>query len=298
MEGFSVRVIETETEFESIVIKATVEENWRPGLNDAKCFFSCDPSGTIVGEVNGKPIGSVTITKYGDDYGFVGMYIVNKEYRGKGYGLAMYMAALDRVKPRTTGGCALLERENMYKRIGYQSLLYGARYDFHLPTALSCFSGISEESLVNIRCIDEVDEEALFTYDSHVFGYPRYAFLTKWLRVPGCHVHVATDADGSVEGYVVARPTYVKEDGFRIGPLFADSESIAEKLLMVLFKGLLLQEGSTLVICMDSFSEKAQILAAKLQGIKVSEMVYMTTSGVLPKGCFDKWFGHTTLGIG
>lgn len=62
-----------------------------------------------MGEVNGKFIGSVIIMKYGDDYGFVGMYIVNKEYRGKGYGLVMYMGVLDRVKLRIIGGCVLLE---------------------------------------------------------------------------------------------------------------------------------------------------------------------------------------------
>lgn len=93
---------------------------------------------------------------------------------------------------------------------------------------------------MNIWCIDEVDEEVLFIYDSYVFGYLCYVFLMKWFCVFGCYVYVVIDVDGLVEGYVVVRLIYVKEDGFRIGLLFVDFELIVEKLLMVLFKGFFL----------------------------------------------------------
>ena len=88
MEGFDIRIIETEAEFASVVVKWMAKEKWRPGLKDADCFLACDPSGTLVGELNGKPICCVAITKYGDNFGLTEMYMVRKEYRGKGYGLA------------------------------------------------------------------------------------------------------------------------------------------------------------------------------------------------------------------
>ena len=298
MEGFSIRLIETEAEFESIVVKWMVEEKWRPGLKDAECFLACDPSGTLVGELNGKPICCVVITKYGDNFGFVGMYMVRKEYRGKGYGMAIFDAAIERAKPtHTLAGYSLLHREKMYQKKGYQSHCHGARFDFDVPTAISCLSEISEKSPVNIQSLDQVDQGALFAYDSHTFGYPRHAFLSKWLRVPRSQARVATDGEGSVVGYVVARPTFVKEDGFRIGPLFADSVTIAEKLLKAIFEELQEEEPAP-AVCIDSFTEKGKQLASRLQGKRSFDCVYMTTAGFLPKACFDKWFGVTTLEIG
>ncbi|XP_015766746.1 PREDICTED: uncharacterized protein LOC107345539 isoform X1 [Acropora digitifera] len=300
MEGFRIRQLVAESEVESIVIKAQAEENWRPGLKDAECFLACSPSGIFVGELNEKPIGCILITKYSDDFGYVGSYIVWKEFRGKGYGFAMYTAALERVKVKAIAGCALLELEKMYHKIGARGHLYGGRYDFHIPTSMRCLSETStgESVSMNVQCFDKVNQEALFAYDSHVFGFPRHAFLNKWLYVSGSHSLVATDGDGAVVGYVTARPTYVKEDGYRIGPLFADSSSIAEKLLKALFEILLHQEEGPSTICMDSFTEEAQVLARKLQGRKLIEMVYMTTSGTLPSGYFDKWFGHTSVEMG
>ena len=301
MEGFRIRKLVAESEVESIVIKAMAEENWRPGLKDAECFLACSPSGIFVGELNGKPIGCIIITKYCDDFGFVGSYLVWEEFRGKGYGFAMYTAALDRVKVKTIAGCALLETEKMYHKIGALGHLYGGRYDFHITTSMSCLSETSTDESVsmNVQCFDKIDQEALFAYDSHVFGFPRHEFLNKWLYVPDSHSLVATDGDGAVVGYVTARPTYFKEDGYKIGPLFADSSSIAEKLLKALFEVFLQQEEAPPTICMDSFTEEAQVLACKFQGTRSIEMVYMTTSGLLPaNGCIDKCFGLTSTEMG
>ena len=209
------------------------------------------------------------------------------------------MAALDRVKAKTTAPCAVLEREKMFKKIGLLSHLYGGRYDFDISTVMSCLSETSDDTVSTIvQCFDKVDQEALFAYDSHVFGFPRHAFLIKWLCVPGSHSLVATDGDGAVVGYVTARPTYVKEEGYKIGPLFADSSSIAEKLLKALFEVLLQEEEAPPTMCMDSFTEEALALACKLQGTRSIEMVYMTTSGLLPSRCFDKWFALTTTEMG
>lgn len=58
----------------------------------------------------------------------------------------------------------------------------------------------------------------------------------------GHHARVAINSEGSIVGYKVARPTFDKEDGYRIGPLFADSEPIAKKLLKAVFAELFQEE--------------------------------------------------------
>ena len=70
-----------------------------------------------------------------------------------------------------------------------------------------------------------------------MFGVERHSFLSKWLRIPGKHGRVAINSEGSIVGYAVAQPSFVKAEGYKSGPLFADSEAIAEKLLKASSRG-------------------------------------------------------------
>ena len=187
----------------------------------------------------------------------------------------------------------------MYEKSGFRRLFNVARFNFHLPTTVNCFPEISENPLVlvDIRGVDQVDEKALLAYDSGVFGFCRSAFLTKWLRAPGNHARVAIDEEGSVVEYVVARAMFVKDHGYKIGPLFADYELIAVKLLKAVFKELLQQNHSPPAVCIDALGQNAIELAEKLRAKIVKTAIYMTTKG-LPNACFDKWFGMTDSNLG
>ena len=298
MEEFKIRLIDTEEDFERILINAMVKEGRRPGLKDAECFFACDPTAAFVGELNGRPICHITIAKYGDNFAFGGNFMVSNEYRGKGYGRKIYDAAIASVKPpRSIAILPGLLTEEANKRRGFRSLFYGAHFAFHLPTAIIHFSETSERSPVQIKGIEEVNQEALFEYDSTVFGFERHSFLSKWLRVIGSHARVAINSEGSIVGYTVARPTIVKEEGYKIGPLFANSQSIAERLLKAVFEELLRQEDPAPVVSIDAPDKKAMELCEKLQGKRLFDMVYMVL-GDLPAACFDKWFGYTTVQLG
>ncbi|KAL9987620.1 hypothetical protein ACROYT_G001961 [Oculina patagonica] len=297
-EEFKIRLIETKEEYESVIINAMVKEGWRPGLKDAECYHACDPTAAFVGELNGKPVGCITMTKYGDSFAFAGSYIMSKEYRGKGYGRKIWDAAIAIARPsRSIALSGLLELEEMYKSKGFRSHFYGARFVFHLPTAIARLSEASERSPVEIKRVEQVNLEALFVYDTTVFGFERHAFLSKWLGVTGSHARVAIDSEGSIVGYTVARPMFVKEEGYKIGPLFADSEPVAEKLLKAVFEELLQQGDPAVVVSLDTLTQKATELGDRLQGKRSMELVYMVM-GDPPDACFDKSFGYTTIELG
>ena len=263
-------------------------------------FMDCDPKAAFVGELNGKPICCATIAKYGDSFAFGGSYIVSKDFRGKGYGKKLCDAIMASVKHfPSIALISGLEREEINKRNGFRALFYGAFFVFNMPTTVACFSEISESerSPVKIKRIEEVNMQELFTYDTKVFGFERHAFLSKWLQLTGSHARVAIDSEGFIVGYTVARPTFIKES-YKIGPLFADSEAIAEKLLKAVFEELFRQhEGPVSLVCIDAPTEKATKLCERLQGKRSFELVYMVMNGV-PDACFDKWFGYTTVQFG
>jgi len=133
-------------------------------------------------------------------------------------------------------------------------------------------------------------------YDTAVFGFERHAFVRKWLRMTGSHTRVAIDSEGSIVGYTVARPMFVQK-GYKIGPLFADSEPIAEKLLKAVFEELLRQQHPAPVVCIDAPTEKATKLCEDFKRKRSFELVYMVMND-LPNACFDKWFGYTTVQFG
>ena len=127
----------------------------------------------------------------------------------------------------------------------------------------------------------------LFLYGTTVFGFERGAFLAKWfIGVTGSHVRVAINSEGYIKGYTVARPMLVKSKGYKIGPLFADSEAIAEKFLKAVLEELLRQGEPVPAVSIEAPTKKAADLCERLQGKRSFELVYMTTND-LPEACFD-----------
>ena len=69
----------------SLAIEWAALEGWNPGLHDAACFHAADPDGFLVGELAGEPVGCISAVKYGSEFGFIGLYIVRPEFRGRGW---------------------------------------------------------------------------------------------------------------------------------------------------------------------------------------------------------------------
>ena len=92
------------------------------------------------------------------------------------------------------------QKEKMFERSGFRTQFYGTWFDFHLPTAITRSSEISEGMNAEIDRIDEVEQRALVVYDTSVFGFERQASLSKWPRVTGSHARMAVD--GELDGWL------------------------------------------------------------------------------------------------
>ncbi len=112
----------------AFAIDLAAREGWNPGLNDAECFFAADPGGFLIGELAGEPIGCISAVSYAGRYGFIGLYIVRPEFRGQGYGMRMWQAAMARLAGHNVGLDGVLAQQGNYAKSGFRLAYRNVRY--------------------------------------------------------------------------------------------------------------------------------------------------------------------------
>jgi GNAT superfamily N-acetyltransferase len=203
-----------------VAIEWAAKEGWNPGLHDAEPFWAADPTGFFVGELNRKPVVFVSAVLYDETFGFMGLYIVNPEYRSKGYGLSLFKAAFDYLGDRNIGGDGVVAQLENYKKLGCDIAYKNFRYE-----------GRAEmKPYENVSNLSTLPFEAINAYDRKIFLAPRKAFLKQWIAMPDSYA-IGAAPNGTLHGYGVLRKCF---NGWKVGPLFADSQGIARNILNAL----------------------------------------------------------------
>jgi len=258
-------------------------EGWNPGLGDAECFFAADPRGFFVGELNGQMIGSAFAVTYDDRYAFFGGYIVKPEFRHQGFGTQITRAWLAYVGDRNVGLDGVVSMESKYARFGFRLAHRSIRYG---GTA----HGEGTMGFTEIVELAQVPFGELAAYDRLHFSAPRPAFLQRWISQPGATSLGAIEG-GRLVGYGVVRPCRI---GYKIGPLFADRESIAEDLFQSLSA---VTAGQSIFLDVPEIHPHAMALAER-HGMKpVFEVARMYRNG-MPSVPITHVFGVTPFELG
>jgi len=201
----------------ALAVDWAVAEGWNPGLHDAVAFGVVDPDGWLIAEVDGIPVGCISALRYDDAFAFVGFYIVNPEHRGRGYGLALWEAAMDRVRCCCNVGLdGVLAQVGNYAGSGFVLDVKNARY-----RGAGGGAADGDTSFVVLA-----DFRGITAYDRTCFPTPRDAFLLAWLTLPESFSRVARDG-GEIVGYGTIRRC---REGWKIGPLFANDAGVAKRL--------------------------------------------------------------------
>ncbi len=212
----------------------------RMPTTDYKLFYNTDPDGSFIGQLDGKTIGCISMLKYGDKFAVLGTYIVLKEFRGNGYGLALFKHAMESVPTSCNIGLDSVPGNNLlYHKWGFVDTFAIRRAQVDIPRALEKLDSFNCPSDVLVQSASAVDFNKLSAYDSEVFGAPHHLFLQGLLDGPNTITMAATNQNGDVVGFVAARKMIIPEEGWKLAPLFADNAQIASVLLKIVFKGML-----------------------------------------------------------
>lgn len=264
----------------SFILNLAKNEGWNPGIDDAASFYAADPEGFFIGKLDNQPIGCISAVSYGNAFGFVGLYIILPEHRGKGYGMKLTQHALKRMGDRCLGLDGVVAQQENYKRIGFSYYYRNIRFK-------GSAKANKDHDLVDAKLLDIRD---ILNYDAPIFGVARPLFLEKWIQMEHSYA-LAKVTRGKIEGYGVIRKC---DDGYKIGPLFADHFDVAKEIYFGLC-----DKVPEATIFYDAVEKNQDSL--KLAAMEKMEEVFETArmyNRPPPHSELHKIFGVTTFELG
>ena len=268
------------------VVEWAAEEGWNPGLADAEAFWAADADGFLGLERDGELIGSGSVVSYDGRFGFMGLFIVRPDLRGRGIGRRLWLHRrdhlLDRLRPGAGIGMdGVVAMRSFYERGGFAA----AHDQVRMRTV-----GRAAAPDPDLEPLAATPRSAVEELDRAHFGVPRERFLRAWTDPPGGHALALPDG-GRLRGFGVARPC---REGFKIGPLVADGAEVAERI----FSGLsAAAEGSPVWIDVPERNAAAVALAER-HGMEETFRCTRMYLGEPPPVNWDGVFGVTTLELG
>jgi len=267
----------------SIAVDWAAVEGWNPGVHDADSFYAADPEGFLIGELNQKPIATLSAVAYGNTFGFLGFYIVHPAYRGQGYGLQIWNAGLKRLAGRNIGLDGVLAQQTNYRKSGFKLAYRNIRYEGIRDGSTASNPDIVPLSQFPFAVVEE--------YDRPFFPDTRSRFLHAWLKQPES-VALGIAQDRKLSGYGVVRTC---RTGYKIGPLFADSSEAAEALFIALKD--IVPPGKSFFLDVPETNHEAITLTKRHNMKRVFETARMYT-GRFPVLPGERLFGVTTFELG
>ncbi|SMC44651.1 GNAT family N-acetyltransferase [Rhizobium sp. RU36D] len=266
-----------------LLLRWAAEEGWNPGIADAEPFLAADPQDFLSGFVGDEMVAGISAVRYGEDFGFIGLYICRPDKRGLGYGREVWDAGMRHLEGRTIGLDGVPAQQANYAAMGFRPAYNTYRWSGPAET----FSDGS--SIVAIVDLNPAMMAAVAAYDRRCFPAERNDFLSRWVAEPRI-ARLAMRGDVLV-GYAVARRCL---EGHKIGPVFADDAETAWALVTGLAQAI--GSGPIHLDVPETSSEFSKLLeAAGFQRGFVTARMYRGTPPVLRQ---DGVFAVTTLELG
>lgn len=196
---------------------------WNQTQEDWERFLHASPEGCFVAEQDGRVAGTVTTIVYENRFAWIGMVLVDTQFRGKGIGTALLLEAidyLDAIKIPCVKLDATPQGKPIYARLGFR-----VEYEIErnsLTRELNAKASLAPvgDNIENIEPILEMDRE--------VFGADRSALLRS-ISASAPELVITNRAVGSaLEGFALGRKGSRAD---QLGPWVASGVPAAREVL-------------------------------------------------------------------
>jgi GNAT superfamily N-acetyltransferase len=245
-------------------LRLSTQAGWNQLPGDWQRLIDFTPEGCIGGRADGRLVATATIATYSKDAHWLGMVIVDKECRGRGYGTAILAEALRRAESLGSGAIGLDASDQgrpLYLKMGFADVSPIDRWggSLKVPPAEPRLEILSHATL-----------DAVLALDRTACGADRSRLLVHLAMERDVVGWVATDERGAA-GYAILRPG---RQCAHLGPLIAADPAHFESLLDA--AGLLLN-GGELIIDVPRDERNGALLAKK--GLEVRRRLTRMTHG-------------------
>lgn len=268
----------------AMAIEWAADEGWNPGLHDADCFHAADPDGFLVAECGDEPVGCISAVSYAGRFGFIGLYIVRPDWRGRGIGLRLWTTGMKRLSGQVVGLDGVPAQQDNYRKSGFALAWNNVRFAGTAGAA-------TPDAGAPIVPLASVAFEALCADDLRVFPAARDAFLRCWTAMPDA-TGLAWLADGKLAGWGLIRRC---REGHKIGPLVADTPSVASALYAALSASVPAGDTVYLDVPLPNASAVALAQAHGLRSVFETARMY---AGPAPACELQRVYGITSFELG
>jgi predicted N-acetyltransferase YhbS len=275
------------TEFETVIGWAS-KEGWNPGCGDLEVFYNVDPDGFLMGWIEDEPVSSISVVRYGDDFGFLGFYIVHPDHRGAGIGLETWNAGMAHLGDCSVGLDGVVEQQDNYAKSGFDYIGRNVRFigePVQVPLELSNLNTgpLGKEHLSSVLALDK-----------RAFGTQRNQFLIDWCllgKTDDRHSFVAFEAN-EIVGFATIRKCVT---GYKIAPLFSQSAASAACLFNTMIKTI--GPGHQVTIDVPMINKQAKVIAERA-GLHPAFETARMVRGSKPQIDWNQVFGITSFELG
>ena len=223
-------------------------EGWNQTEKDWKLFLENDGNICIVAESDSKVVGTTTAINYSNHIAWIGMVLVDKDYRGRGISKALLTSVLKNLERcKSIKLDATPAGQQVYRQLDFRDEYLIARMTISSLKDLSFFENGSHLP----ELVHNSDHPQVIALDENCFGSNRAKLIGSLLKdFPGKAWMLKQN--NAITGFALGR------DGNRyhhIGPLVASSPDEAKMLLAAALKKLI---GQPVVV--DVLEDKEELI--------------------------------------
>lgn len=198
-----------------MVLGWAAQEGWNPGLDDAAVFHRADPGGFFLAVKDGQPVAAISVVNHTQDFAFLGLYLCQPSHRGRGIGFDLWTAALAHAGSRTVGLDGVPAQQANYAKSGFAHAGGTVRYTGVLPAGPA----------LDLPLATPDDIPWLTQCEARFSGVIKQSMLPRWFEnIETRQTLILPDRRGAA---TLRRCV----DGYKIGPLMADTKAAAQSLL-------------------------------------------------------------------
>ena len=202
------------------------EEGWNPGKYDAESYYNMGVGGFFCAYRGKKMVAFLSAVRYQGKIPFVniGMFIVKKEFRGKGIGKSLWNHVIK----------SLSEINRIYLNSVRSQVMRYQLCGFYSIGEISRYTLTKKHTNLNFlvspsRAHNFID---MCGYDKEIWRGDRKVFFKSTLKHSDSHALLLRNRNsGDVVGYGMSRACEV---GYRIGPVYGNSGKKVVKLISAL----------------------------------------------------------------